>query len=76
MGDDWFESVFNTNHTHTHTHPPIAVNEILVHMDTHLPYRWIYSSAVARISRLFIGFIFTNNLHLFTPHCLMCVFSC
>jgi hypothetical protein len=35
----------------------VAVSEIFVHMDTHLFNRWICSSAMKRISHLFIGFI-------------------
>jgi hypothetical protein len=35
----------------------VAVNEIFVHMDTHLSNTWMSSSAVARISRFFIGLI-------------------
>jgi hypothetical protein len=35
----------------------ITVNEIFVHMDAHLSIRWMISSAVARISRLFVGLI-------------------
>ena len=34
----------------------VAVNEVFVHMDTHLSYRWICTSAMARIPQL-AGFI-------------------
>jgi hypothetical protein len=34
-----------------------AVNEIFIHMDTHLSDTWICPSAMVRISHLFIGLI-------------------
>jgi hypothetical protein len=33
------------------------VNKVFVHMDTHLSNRWVCSSAMAKISLLFTGFI-------------------
>jgi hypothetical protein len=35
----------------------VAINEIFVPTDTHLSNRWICSSAIERISHLFVGFV-------------------